>query len=432
MTNLSHEAIDRRHPTDWRFATFGRCAHLVRESVSPSRNGDTPYIGLQHIGKGELSLLSHGLEGDVESVKTRFQYGDILFGKLRPYFRKVIRAPFDGMCSTDIWVVRAIEGVDQGFLYYIMASEPFVDFATAGSEGTRMPRAQWEHVSRYEVSFPSLSEQRAIAHVLGTLDDKIELNRRMGSTLEEMARELFKAWFVDFDPVRAKMEGHWRRGESFPGLPADLRYLFPDRLVGSELGDIPEGWLVGKLGQVMEVNPPRKIKRGQMATHVGMAALPTSGPHVTSWTRRAYTSGSRFTLADTLLARITPSLENGKTGFVDFLNGGEMGWGSTEFVVLRSKHPWPPTLAYLLARDPSFRDHAISNMTGTSGRQRVPAETLVDYRLVVPPDNVAVEFGRITQPWFELMTWINRESTTLATLRDTLLPRLVSGNVRVR
>ena len=87
-----------------------------------------------------------------------------------------------------------------------------------------------------------LPEQRAIAHVLGTLDDKIDLNRRMNETLEAMARALFKSWFVDFEPVRAKMEGRWRRGESLPGLPAALYGLFPERLVDSELGEIPEGW----------------------------------------------------------------------------------------------------------------------------------------------------------------------------------------------
>ena len=91
---------------------------------------------------------------------------------------------------------------------------------------------------------PIGEQQRAIAHVLGTLDDKIELNRRMNETLEEMARALFKSWFVDFDPVRAKMDGRWRPGESLPGLPAHLYDLFPDRLVDSELGPIPEGWEV--------------------------------------------------------------------------------------------------------------------------------------------------------------------------------------------
>jgi len=108
-------------------------------------------------------------------------------------------------------------------------------------------------VPRFELLIPPLDEQRAIAHILGTLDDKIELNRRMNETLEAMARALFKSWFVDFDPVRAKLEGRWRPGQSLPGLPAHLYDLFPDKLVPSELGEIPEGWGVRPLAECIEV-----------------------------------------------------------------------------------------------------------------------------------------------------------------------------------
>ena len=121
----------------------------------------------------------------------------------------------------------------------------------------RYPKCAHEadRLSRSLVLAPKeLPEQRAIAHVLGTLDDKIELNRRMNETLEEMARALFKSWFVDFEPVRAKMDGRWRRGESLPGLPAEHYDLFPDRLVPSELGEIPEGWAVKPLGDVIEIH----------------------------------------------------------------------------------------------------------------------------------------------------------------------------------
>lgn len=237
------EATLRKWPTKH----LGDCATLIRASVDPSSVGDIPYIGLEHIGEGTLALLDHGVASDVTSTKTLFKQGDILFGKLRPYFRKVIRAPFDGICSTDIWTVRAKEGIDQGYLYYCMASQPFVDFATSGSIGTRMPRAKWDYVSQYNLPVPTMNEQREIAHILEALDDKIELNRRMNETLEAMAQALFKSWFVDFDPVRAKMEGRWRPSESLPGLPAHLYDLFPDRLVPSELGKIPEGWDVRPL-----------------------------------------------------------------------------------------------------------------------------------------------------------------------------------------
>ena len=186
-------------PTDWPMVALGDCASLVNDKVDPAKCGDLPYIGLEHIGQGTLSLLGIGTAGDVESTKTAFRAGDILFGKLRPYFRKVVRPNFDGICSTDIWVVRPKAGVDAGYLFYLMASKVFVDFASRGSEGTRMPRAKWEHVARYAVRLPSVSDQRAIAHVLGTLDDKIELNLRMAETLEQLTGALFKSWFGKSD-----------------------------------------------------------------------------------------------------------------------------------------------------------------------------------------------------------------------------------------
>ena len=193
--------------SEWLETTFGECAVIVRDTVSPADAGDASYIGLEHIGEGSLARNRHGVASDVTSAKSRFRRGDILFGKLRPYFRKVIRASFDGVCSTDIWVVRPRAHVDAGFLFYWMASQEFIDASMRGSEGTKMPRAQWEFVSRFAQPIPPLPEQRAIAHILGTLDDKIELNRRMNETLETIARALFKSWFVDFDPVRAKAQG---------------------------------------------------------------------------------------------------------------------------------------------------------------------------------------------------------------------------------
>lgn len=234
----------------WPTNHFGDCATLIRESISPSSVGDVPYIGLEHIGEGTLSLVDHGVASDVTSTKSSFKQGDILFGKLRPYFRKVTRAPFDGICSTDIWVVRAKDGIDQEFLFYCMASEAFVDFATNGSEGTRMPRAKWEYVSRYKLPVPTLHEQQKISYILRSLDEKIELNRRMNETLETIAQALFRSWFVNFDPIRAKMEGRWRPGESLPGLPAHLYDIFPDRLIPSDLGDMPEGWHIKPLDEI--------------------------------------------------------------------------------------------------------------------------------------------------------------------------------------
>ena len=411
----------------WRESTLGDSAFVVSETVAPTEMGDTRYVGLEHIGENTLSLLGHGSAEDVTSPKSRFKKGDVLFGKLRPYFRKVIRAPFDGICSTDIWVVRPEPGIDAGYLFYLMANRQVVDFATQGSIGTKMPRAKWDHVSRYPIKLPPLSEQRGIAHILGTLDDKIELNRRMNGTLEEMARAIFKDWFVDFGPVRAKMEGR----DAY--LPEEIWRLFPDRLVESELGEVPEGWGVKRLGEVCEINPRRSLKKGAVAPYLAMSNMPTKGHSPVNVVDRPFGSGMRYKNGDTLVARITPCLENGKTAYVDFLNDGQIGWGSTEYIVMRPDPPIPTWFAYCLARGGDFRDFAVHNMSGTSGRQRVSGDAISSYRLAVPVElGIPEAFGRLVEQLFVQAFQNSRQSRTLVDHRDAMLPRLVSGKVKTQ
>ena len=273
---------------------------------------------------------------------------------------------------------------------------------------------------------PPLSEQRAIAHILGTLDDKIELNRRMNETLEGIARVIFKSWFVDFDPVRAKAEGR------DTGMPKQLTDLFPISFVNSELGRIPKGWDVGPLPEMIEVNPPRSLRKGEVAPYLDMANMPTQGHSPDEVIDRAFGSGMKFINGDTLVARITPCLENGKTAFVDFLKEGQVGWGSTEYVVLRPKPPTPDEYAYCLARGAEFRDFAIQSMTGSSGRQRVPAESLSHFKIARPPERIAKQFGKFVKPLFVRSCIAADENRSLAALRDTLLPKLISGELRVK
>lgn len=142
--------------------------------------------------------------------------------------------------------VTDFQGNDPRFCFYWLKTLELARF----NSGSAQPSLNRNYIYGMPVRIPDPNEQHAIAHVLGTLDDKIELNRRMNETLEAMARALFKAWFVDFEPVRAKIEGRWKRGHSLPGLPARLYDLFPNRLVDSELGKMPEGWRPGKLSEL--------------------------------------------------------------------------------------------------------------------------------------------------------------------------------------
>ena len=328
---------------------------------------------------------------------------------------------------------------DPRFIGYLLRVLDFLAY----SDKAAVPGLNRNHLHQARVRVPvDVAEQRAIAHILGTLDDKIELNRRMSDTLEQMARALFKSWFVDFDPVRAKCRGGlpWPPHEGQARRPAPTRWqwaqhildLFPERLVDSELGEIPEGWNVVPLHQICDINPSRRLAKGEVAPYLDMANMPTRGHVPDGIIERPFSSGTRFTNGDTLLARITPCLENGKTAFVDFLAPGQVGWGSTEFVILRPKSPVPPEFGYCLARDPAFREFAIQNMTGTSGRQRVQSAALAGYLLFAPPGTVAIAFGNLVRPLLVRASQAHNEARNLAALRDALLPKLISGELRVK
>ena len=315
---------------------------------------------------------------------------------------------------------------DSLFLYYLFSGPKMQDEIKNQGIGSSVPGFNLGQLRAKRFLVPPFSEQRVIARILGTLDDKIELNQRMNETLEAVARALFKSWFVDFDPVRAKAEGR------DPSLPKAIANLFPDSFEDSEIGEIPKGWKVRRLPDVFDINPARPLRKGQIAPYLDMANMPTRGHVPDQVIDREFGSGMRFINGDTLLARITPCLENGKTAFVDFLPEGQVGWGSTEYIVLRPKPPFPVEFGYCLARSNGFREFAIQSMTGSSGRQRVPAESLAHYLLAEPPAKVAERFGSIIRPMFVKAGEVAQESRCLSELRDSLLQKLVSGELRVK
>ena len=423
----------------WRDFPFSEAMH-INPTVSLNRGVTYPFVDMAAVNAGSRSALPSG-QREFKGGGSRFQSGDTLMARITPCLENGKIARYQAPDSTDVAhgstefiVIRGRPQVtDNDFAYYLTRWEEVRNYAIGQMSGTSgRQRVPTDSLDYLIVPIPPLRQQRAIAHILGTLDDKIELNRRMNETLEGMARALFKSWFVDFDPVRAKMESRWRRGESLPSLPAEYYDLFPDRLVESELGEIPEGWRIVSLPKIIEINPSRYLRKGESAPYLGMASMPTKGHVPDMASDRPYGSGMRFTNGDTLVARITPCLENGKMAYVDFLQHGRIGWGSTEYIVMRPKPPLPNEFAYCLARSTYFREFAIQSMTGTSGRQRVPAKAFSEFLIPTPSKSVAETFGLFVQPLIARVREAVRESRTLAARRDTLLPRLVSGTLRAR
>jgi len=243
------------------------------------------------------------------------------------------------------------------------------------------------------VELPSVHEQKAIAAVLSSLDDKIDLLHRQNKTLEAMAATLFRQWFVE---------------------------------------EAQEDWENGTIADLIEFNPARKLAKGTIAPYLEMAALSNATFCPDGWYDREFSSGTKFINGDTLLARITPCLENGKTAYVTFLEDGQVAWGSTEYIVMRPKGSLHPFFAYTMARNGDFRDHAEGCLAGSSGRQRVDVDHLKNYKIKIPSRKVIGEFNAFAESVVSKLHSNALQIRTLEKLRDNLLPKLMSGEVRVQ
>ena len=306
--------------------------------------------------------------------------------------------------------------------YYLVA--PAIQtllLSWAGSGGTRNALTKGM-IESLEIPIPSLREQRAIAHVLGTLDDKIELNRRMNKTLEAMARALFKSWFVDFEPVRAKMEGRWRRSESLSGFPAEHYDLFPDRLVDSELGEIPEGWGVKALGECYDLtmgqSPPGSTYNDNgNGTPFFQGSTDFGGRYPTN--RRYCTEPARLAQAeDTLVSVRAP------VGAIN--RAWERCCIGRGVAALRHKSGSAAYTYYAIwATQPEIGQYEhTGTVFGAIGGQQFRSLLMLE-----PPDETVAAFHRIGQDLDRRIRSNVKESRALAIQRDALLPKLMSDQI---
>lgn len=300
--------------------------------------------------------------------------------------------------------------------------------ANASQTGVPSIARPSSYLKTIELALPPLLEQRAIAHILGTLDDKIEMNRQQNKTLEEMARALFKAWFVDFEPVRAKMEGRWQPGQSLPGLPAHLYDLFPDRLVETEQGEIPQGWEITTLTDYAALNPESwsKKTRPSAIRYVDLSGTKWGRiESVTDYESNDAPSRAQRILRplDTLVGTVRPG--NGSYTFIS-----EEGLtGSTGFAVLRPLHHINAEFVYLAATAAENIER-LSNLADGGAYPAVRPEVVSATPVPTIDPLLLNAFSQQVSPMLEGMAENERLSRTLAQLRDTLLPKLISGELR--
>ena len=307
-------------------------------------------------------------------------------------------------------------------LYSFLSKDLQNQFGAHEGSGSTVSHIRVGDCSKFQLSLPPLAEQKAIAEVLGALDDKIELNRRMNATLEAMARALFQSWFVDFDPVRAKLDGR-----KPVGMDEATAALFPDSFEESEVGHIPKGWTAGKLGDIC-TNSRRGIQPSDIAPntpYIALEHMPRRCIALGDWDDSAdVASGkSAFKKGEILFGKLRPYFH--KVGVAPF-----DGVCSTDILVLAPMNPeW---FGFLLGHASSDELIQFADLASTGTKMpRTNWGDISSFKVALPPKPIAAAFTRNIQPMLDHIHVNLYESRTLATLRDTLLPKLLSGELSV-
>jgi type I restriction enzyme S subunit len=319
------------------------------------------------------------------------------------------------------------------FVYYCLKA---IDFSRYNS-GSAQQSLNRNYIYSAPLRIPDVHTQHVIAHILGTLDDKIELNRRMSETLEHMARALFKSWFVDFDPVRAKADGR------DTGLPKSIADLFPDRLVNSELGEIPEGWEIASLGALIDMVKGRSYKSEELIESdtalVTLKSFARGGgyrpdglkPFVGTYKAEQIVVPGELVIACTDVTQDAEVI--GRPAIVRGASGYKRLVASLDTLIVRPRDSSAVTRSYLyfLGGTDSFVAHTYAHTTGTTvlhlAKNAVPS-----FKFSRPSTQLVLQFDAFAKPALERMEAIEEESSTLAAVRDALLPRLVAGELRVK
>jgi type I restriction enzyme S subunit len=444
--------------SEWHEYELSEIAFLSNKKSLVSDLDINNYISTENMlpNLGGISLSS-GFP-TVDKVKT-FIKKDVLFSNIRTYFKKVWFAKYDGGCSNDVLVFRAKSLLNSQYLYYILTDNNFINYSVKTSKGTKMPRGDKDAINNYKVFLPPLPEQKAIAHILGTLDDKIELNRRQNETLEAMAQALFKSWFVDFDPV---LDNALAAGNTIPPAlqkkaaqrqavgdkkklsaknPA-LAQLFPASFeFNEELGKwVPEGWENGKLGDRYFVKGGFAFKSKDFVEKNGTPVVKI----------KSIKGDNSIDKSD--LSMVSTSVAKQREDF--WLNTGDILMAMTgatvgkfgvvvkdeeELIVLNQRVAkfYSKTLelrkiwfVYCFFNDSRNTDFIVNTAQG-SAQPNISANEIMSAPMILSDLNLVQKFEEMVLPSFQKIIESQKQTETLTQLRDTLLPQLISGKLRL-
>ena len=381
----------KNRQNNWQKIKLGDAAGEVRNLYNPSPGEHLKYIGLEHIKQNTLRLSSIGDSADTQSAKKFFSTNDVLFGSLRAYFRKVVKPKFNGVCSTDITVLRSKNGNDQNFLYYFIANPHFIDFAAASAEGTRMPRVSWKFLSKTQWNFPPSVDQKRISDILSAFDDKIELNNKISRTLEQTAQAIFKEWFGKSEKLKAKSEKLFKLGKIICGKTpskSNLKY-FGGEIPFIKIPDMHNQMFILKTeDSLTEVGADSQKNKFIPRNSICVSCIATVGL-VSITTKDSQTNQQINT--------IIPKSES----YLEFL--------------------------YLALK--TIKNDLMLIGSGGSTTLNINTSIFSNIEILVPGEEVIDKFHKLANPMFNKILQINKENQKLVALRDLLLPKLMRGEI---
>lgn len=389
----------------WKIGKLSDLADEIRDTYKPNMSKDLPCITLDNIEPGSLCLSSMGSSIGVQSNKYIFRKEDILFGTMRPYFRKVAKPNFYGVCSTEFSVIRPKIKDDNEFIFYFVAQQPFIDYATTNSKGDR-PRTKWKYISQYSSRIPSQSIRKEIGDLLSKYDSLIQNNLRRIEILEESARLLYREWFV-----------HLR---------------FPGHEHTKITNGVPEGWEKGVISKFYNTSsggtPSRKnpdffngeIKWVKTQELNNRFIIDTQEKITKDGVNKS--SAKIFPKQTVLIAMYGATI--GQLGILAYPSASNQAC-----CALMPKHEDANYIyVFLFLKESKQR---LFNLSMGSAQNNINQQMIKDFKMFMPSKIIMENFDEMLKPSFEMILNLQNQIELLKQARDILLPRLMNGDIAV-
>ena len=438
--------------SEWDIVELKKLVKISTEKILTTGIPKNSYVSTDNMLPDFGGIVFNGNTPSVTKTSS-YSVNDILFSNIRTYFRKLWIADRNGGCSNDVIVFRPKKCVHPKFLFYSLMDERFIQHTVLSSKGTKMPRGDKSAIVQYKINFPPFPEQKSIAHMLGSLDDKIELNRQMNATLEGMAQALFKSWFVDFDPV---IDNALAAGNPIPEAFAaraetrrkaladgtanrDVAKQFPAAFqFTEEMGWIPDGWKISKLKDCTNKIGSGSTPRGGSSAYIDEGIKLVRSQNI-------YDSSFRWSglvcITDEAADKLKGVILTERDVLINITGDSILrtcvvdpsvlpARVNQHVAILRPKNYLPKHYLHQYIVRSEYKTYLLGFDAGGS-RKAVTKGHLEEAEILLPHYNILDAFSDVVDPFFDHKNKNELQIRTLSSLRDTLLPKLISGEIRI-